>query len=242
MQLPHARKIVLLAIADHYNEKTGRCDPSVATLSTMCGMSIRGVQMQIKALVSDGLLRREERSGTSPSYTLHPRTSCTPTPARDAPPDDDLDTPTPEPHAPLPPHDVHPTPARDAPKPLCNQESKKRKTRAKKSEITFREFAKQCAANGDALIPADHGVFSYAQKINLPFEFLRLSWFVFESRFSDSDKTYRDWRATFRNYVERGWLGLWYVDRQTGEYLLTTPGLQAAREHGIGMPLAEHEQ
>ncbi|MDT0496848.1 hypothetical protein RM530_05655 [Algiphilus sp. W345] len=169
-------------------------------------MTDRGVQKQIKALVSDGLLKRDYRPGTSPSYTLKP------------------------------PNDVHPTPERRSPKPLKNPELNPRETRAKKSEVTFSEFEQRCIDNGEDAMPADHAVFRYASRINLSVEFLHLAWLVFYGRFRDSPKRYRDWRATFKNYVERGWLGLWYIDKQTGEYLLTTAGMQAAREHGVGMP------
>lgn len=88
-------------------------------------------------------------------------------------------------------------------------------------------FLDDCRRRGVVAIPPDAAVFSYADKIGLPPEFLDLAWAEFESRHTGNGKRYRDWPAAFLNAVKGNWFKLWWV--QEGEYRLTTPGVQAQR-------------
>jgi hypothetical protein len=64
-------KIVLLALADRADD-SGKCWPGVGTLAKKCGLSDRTVQRSIQALSDAGHLSREDRSGTSSIYFIHP--------------------------------------------------------------------------------------------------------------------------------------------------------------------------
>lgn len=127
--LPSTQKFVLVALCDSANDQ-GECYPSVPSLMEKCCLSERAVQGALAALVAGGHVQREFRRGRSTTYTVNPRTTCTPgetttpadsaprprtsrTPAPDAPPQDMH--PTPADSAPTPPHVVHPTPAPGAP-------------------------------------------------------------------------------------------------------------------------------
>lgn len=82
-------------------------------------------------------------------------------------------------------------------------------------------------------VPPDDPVFAYAQRVGIPREFLALGWRQFRHRYSEQHpgKRYRDWRRVFRNAVEGNWLKLWWLDPASGQYALTTVGLQAQRSH-----------
>jgi hypothetical protein len=85
--------------------KQAQCWPPINGSTGLTGktkLSERAVQNAIKALASGGHISREERAGRGVTYTVHPRTGCTP--AQDAPPQDGR------------PAGPAPTPAQDAPK------------------------------------------------------------------------------------------------------------------------------
>lgn len=94
------QRLVGYMLADAYNDSTGRCDLSIASLIRLTSLAERTIQDAIKALECNGHLTRVYRTGTSTQYNLHPRDSRTPATA-----------------APLPPQEMHLTPAGDAPKP-----------------------------------------------------------------------------------------------------------------------------
>ncbi len=82
-------------------------------------------------------------------------------------------------------------------------------------------------------VPPEDPVFAYAQQVGIPREFLALAWRQFRHRYTEQHpgKRYRDWRRVFRNAVEGNWLKLWWLDPASGQYALTTVGLQAQRSH-----------
>lgn len=96
----------------------------------------------------------------------------------------------------------------------------------KRSETTIADWL--ATVEGDA-IPADDPVFDYAAKVGIPPGFLLLAWTEFEARHLESGKRYKDWRAAFRKCVRDNWYRLWWVDPKTGDYALTTQGVQAQR-------------
>jgi hypothetical protein len=102
-------------------------------------------------------------------------------------------------------------------------------------ETTLAEFIAVCEAVSEMSIPADDPIFAYAERANIPVEFLELAWLEFRERHLDNPvKKYRDWRAAFRNAVRDNWYRLWrYAD---GQCVLTVSGEQAARVHGKAVP------
>ena len=87
-------------------------------------------------------------------------------------------------------------------------------------------------AKGEKPVPPNDAVFAYATEVGIPNEFLRLAWVEFRHRYTQPEaKRYRDWRAVFRKAVRGNWLKLWWLDPASGQYALTTVGLQAQRSH-----------
>lgn len=75
--LPHADKIVLLALSDNANDE-GHCYPSIQTIATKCGMDERSVFRVMGRLEDGGHLTRKERRGRSSIYRVHPCLLVTP--------------------------------------------------------------------------------------------------------------------------------------------------------------------
>jgi DNA-binding MarR family transcriptional regulator len=74
--LKPAAKIVLYWLADHHNESTGACFPSLKTLAQECEMDVASIKRHLANLEASGLIQRTQRqrengSQTSTQYTLH---------------------------------------------------------------------------------------------------------------------------------------------------------------------------
>jgi hypothetical protein len=74
--LKPAAKIVLYWLADHHNESTGACFPSLKTLAKECEMDVASIKRHLANLEASGLIQRTQRlrengSQTSTQYTLH---------------------------------------------------------------------------------------------------------------------------------------------------------------------------
>jgi DNA-binding IscR family transcriptional regulator len=67
--LPHAPKIVLLALAHFAHQSTGECFPSIRLLSARCGLSASSVRSQIRALEKAGIVETE-RQADGPVYRV----------------------------------------------------------------------------------------------------------------------------------------------------------------------------
>ncbi len=104
------------------------------------------------------------------------------------------------------------------------------KTVRKSSQITFATFLERCKAAGEAAIPTKDPVFTYVRELNIPIDYLTLNWLEFRHRYSGtcSSKRYVDWRAAFRNSIERNWFRLWTADDNDG-WKLTSLGIQVQR-------------
>lgn len=88
--LPPMEKLVLLALADCANDQGG-CWPAVSTIVRKSGQGERTVRRCIQSLIEKGHLTQQQRTGTSPIYTVHPCQSGTP--ANPAPLPERQDTP-----------------------------------------------------------------------------------------------------------------------------------------------------
>ncbi|HJV75364.1 MAG TPA: replication protein [Noviherbaspirillum sp.] len=95
--------------------------------------------------------------------------------------------------------------------------------------ICFADWMEQLREAGEKAIPEDHAVFAYANKINLPIDFLRLCWLEFRREHADrKDKRQKDWPATFAVYVRKNYYRLWF--KKNDEWQLTTAGIQLEEE------------
>lgn len=100
---------------------------------------------------------------------------------------------------------------------------------------TLRIWLEDVKTKGEQAIPENDPVFAYAEKTGIPDAFLHLAWRVFKDQHTSgagSLKRQKSWRQTFRTYVEKGYMRLWYINAE-GQYALTTAGIQAQRAHEV---------
>jgi len=83
-------KLVLLALADHYNDQSECCWPSMARLEHYTGADERTIQRAIARLQEGGYVEREERAGHSSLFYL----PLMPTPVRLTPRQNDAPPPS----------------------------------------------------------------------------------------------------------------------------------------------------
>lgn len=99
-----------------------------------------------------------------------------------------------------------------------------------KQAITFKTFMARCSETGEKAVPDGDPVFAWAEGAGVPFDFLRLAWLEFRSRYGDSSKRYRDWRKVFRNAVRDNWFKLWFCS-ESGDVCLTNQGRLIQKTH-----------
>jgi hypothetical protein len=69
-------KLILVAIGESHNDKTGDCYPSQKYIEVIVGLSARSIRPRLKALEKDGFITRKPRydtngKRTSDGYVLH---------------------------------------------------------------------------------------------------------------------------------------------------------------------------
>jgi len=62
-ELSGTEKRVAAAILDHFNRKTGQCDPSLGSIAALLGLHRRTIMRAIKSLVHKGFLRKVKHGG-----------------------------------------------------------------------------------------------------------------------------------------------------------------------------------
>lgn len=109
-----------------------------------------------------------------------------------------------------------------------------KRMRPKSLELTLGDWLAQEKSAGRKFISDYEGVWAFARNAGIHEKWIDLAWIEFKRRHTQdpnhSDKTQKDWRATFLNYVRNGWLHLWEIDRASGQYRLTLAGIQLQRE------------
>lgn len=113
--------------------------------------------------------------------------------------------------------------------PHCGQDTDRldlNGSRPKPRKQTFRAWIK--SLNGSVAIPADHHVWSYAERAGIPREFVELAWEAFGRKYAADTAVYIDWAGVFRKAVEGNWMRVWYVDG-AGNYMLTSAARQLQR-------------
>ncbi|WAI82560.1 MULTISPECIES: helix-turn-helix domain-containing protein [Achromobacter] len=248
-----AQKAVLMSMADNANDE-GVCWPSVAYIVMRTCAGERTVQDAIKWLIKYGAISVSRRTGRSTVYTITPAKFAPPqdshpreirTPARFAPPHDlhPREFRTPANPAPPPPQDSHLRGANAAPRTVIEpkeEPSLKDSPRPpegasgrgrKKNAVSFKTFVDACQANGEKVIGDYQPVLDYCEQAKLPAEFVNLCWAEFKRRHlpggTAEGKRYTDWRRAFLNCVQGNWYGIWFADKATGAFALTTKGVQA---------------
>lgn len=105
---------------------------------------------------------------------------------------------------------------------------KGRQRKARAERVNLATFLEACLQSGTPAIGDDDPVYAYATKVGLPDDLIALAWHMFRRQHLERPrKQQADWRATFRNYVERNYLRLWLTDGEG--YRLSTVGQQELR-------------
>jgi hypothetical protein len=157
IQTTSSAKFVGLMLADHLNDSTGRCDPSVALLCAETCLEERAVRRALKALRDGGHITQICRPGCTPIYRLHPQFPAgTTLPQIDTPPHID----TPVELSPLPietgwsPPNRQGTPPHIDRVPLPISPPKSERTRREPEKNPFASAAAN-AGDGDSLFPIE---------------------------------------------------------------------------------------
>lgn len=64
VSLKHLRpttQLVLIKLANYRNQKTGKCYPSQTTLAAACNLSVSTINLHLRALEDEGLIKRKRR-------------------------------------------------------------------------------------------------------------------------------------------------------------------------------------
>lgn len=109
-----------------------------------------------------------------------------------------------------------------------NEEARKAERKRKRgSKRRFDDWRADCKERGEKPIPEDDPVFAYAEDVGLPLDFVRLAWIEFSRVYSqEGAKNYINWRQHFQNYVRKNYGKLWFRDKRTSTWELTTAGQQ----------------
>lgn len=104
-------------------------------------------------------------------------------------------------------------------------------TSTKSTSLTFNQFLEKCESLGEKRVPVDDPVFTYADKVGIPIDMVRVCWNKFAKSYQGKKKKYVDWRRTFRDCVEGNWYHLWYVEadgsvKETSQYRALKKGVE----------------
>lgn len=103
---------------------------------------------------------------------------------------------------------------------------------AKPKGIALQTFIADCKTKGERPLRDYSPLWDYAEAAGLHADFVALAWAEFCRRFmpggAKEGRLQKDWRKTFRNYVENNYFKLWAIDKD-GNYFLTTQGKQAEK-------------
>jgi len=100
----------------------------------------------------------------------------------------------------------------------------------RKMQTTLQGFIDDCKAKDERPLRDYKPLWDYASGVGLNVDYVALAWAEFCRRCLpggvEQTKKQKDWRQTFRNFIEKNYLKLWAIDKD-GNYFLTTAGKQA---------------
>jgi len=222
------RKLILIKLCDNANDD-GVCWPSYARIADQCEVSKRCAMEHIKWLSDNGFLQVESRfkdgNQSSNCYTISAHKLMEASTNRG----ENNSLPS-DPYSPPLVNVVHPPSDPCSPRTiiessvLTNNVIPIKKSKSKKEEMTFSEWAAEVTKKGEKLIPDDNSIFDTAQKMGIPDDYLFLAWHVFKDYYTnDNLKKYKDWRIVFSKAIKGDWLKLWAFNRE-GQCYLTPKG------------------
>lgn len=252
LQMPSSQKAVLISLADNANDE-GACWPSVERIAERTCLTDRTVQKCLKWLEERGAIGRQKRHKRSAVYTVTPgnyqkwrqeevrpedssgeNSSGEGFSGEDFSPENgvhlDRKTTTFRPENPSPRTIKEPKEepsSKSSPRPPEGASGRG----PKKNPVSFKTFVDACHASGVKVIGDYQPVLDYCERAKLPAEFVNLCWAEFKRRHlpggTAEGKRYTDWRRAFLNCVQGNWYGIWFADKGTGAFALTTKGVQA---------------
>lgn len=93
-------------------------------------------------------------------------------------------------------------------------------------------FIEDCKTKGERPLRDYSPLWAYTDGAGIDEHLVSLAWAEFCRRFmpggAQDSKRQKDWRCTFRKYVENNYFKLWAIDKD-GRYFLTTQGKQAEK-------------
>lgn len=105
----------------------------------------------------------------------------------------------------------------------------------KRGAISLKTFVDECKEKNERPLRDYKPLWDYTEKVGLSEDYVALAWAEFLRRFmpggSQQEKRQKDWRCTFKKYIENNYFKLWAID-QSGTYFLTTMGKQAEKYQG----------
>ena len=222
------RKLILIKLCDNANDD-GVCWPSYARIADQCEVTRRCAMDHIKWLADNGFLEVESRfkdgNQSSNCYTISANKLLISATKASEP-----DSLTSEQYSPPLVNVVHPPSEPGSPRIIIESSDRTnnvvsiKKSKAKREEMTFSDWAKDKLAKGEKLIPEEHSIFETAASMGIPDDFLVIAWSVFKDYYTnDNLKKYKDWRMVFVKAVKGDWLKLWAFSRD-GECYLTPKG------------------
>lgn len=227
-RLTQAAIAVATVLVDHANKETGQCFPSVATIIARAGVPKTTTIRALRLLEEAGWIAADKRNGAVTHYTLtgamHGTGSVGGTGAISGLKRGQTGS-------------THGTEAVPSTEPEQKEKQKQQgKTRSRATpRVTFDQWIKSVGED-ESLIPDSHPVWRYAENAGIPDEFQDLAWVAFCRKYKHSTKRYSDWARVFQNAIEGDWLRLWRFDNATGQYSLTTAGMQ------LQQAIATHQQ
>ncbi|CAG9932213.1 helix-turn-helix domain-containing protein [Candidatus Nitrotoga arctica] len=224
-----SEKLALLALADWCNDQGSSLHPSINAIAKKINVSESQARRIIHGFIKDGYLEvignhSGGNPGQSRQYKLNLKNLATP--SMDATPSVSA-TPSMDARLPLAP--VRETPStHDTLTTKNHHRTTKKISRSKKTDITLKQFLEACKENSEQAIPESDPIFEYAKTVGLEVEMIAACWQEFKADYLPTQKTYKDWRKTFRNSVRGNWKKLWFM--KPGEAAQwTTAGEQARR-------------
>jgi hypothetical protein len=206
--------MVLLALCDNANDQ-GECYPSIATIAEKCSMGERTAYRHITDLENNSILSRQNRSGRSTLYTIHPCQFGTP--ANLAPLPNSTQTPanlapTPANLAPTPANLAPPVPANLAPITIIEPSSNQipnTNAHSRSAEIKSKIFK---VDDVDETVWQDFVTLRKAKKSPLTKT-------AMDGIRDQADKAGMTIDAVLRMCCERGWVGFkaeWVAEKRIG--------------------------
>ena len=234
--LSHSQQSVLLAMirkTDGYQKKTD--DISARQIGDMCSMSRQHVTKALNDLAKYNVITKKpgKHGSIVGIQKNHKNWNLPEITKRKASPKfgqvSQIRTGEPEQDTPCPKAGQVDSPILGHTKENLPKENKQKKGRAKNA-IALSTFLSACKESGERPVRDYKPLWDFAEPVGLPEDFIALAWAGFCRRFSNggthASKRQKDWRQTFRNYVENNYLGLWWLT-DDGEYQLTSKGRQA---------------